>query len=119
MVRERVFLPQFVGGAGLDLLIFGGGSIFKHIKSVQHYRSIYDAAKRANPDLEAIAVGVSIGPFQNREAEGATRDFLAILSEVMVRDERSAELLRTEFPGVAFSFAADPALAYCGSLQIA
>ena len=70
-----------------QMTIWGGGSVFQSVESIEACCSLLNYA----PDTKAFAIGVSIGPFRDRQSEAACGAFLSQLSYVGVRDRISYE----------------------------
>lgn len=117
---RRILLRQgfgraLVGGSGLDLLVFGGGSIFRHANTVGEYERLHLAAAARSRRLRSAAIGVSVGPFSDPLAEQRALRLLGRLDAISVRDERSYDYVKSRLPGVPCALSADLAYAFAGA----
>jgi polysaccharide pyruvyl transferase WcaK-like protein len=72
-----------------DVLVLGGGSV---VHSRESFRRPLMLAAQRRGRLELGAVGISIGPFEDRASRASAADFLRHFRFVSVRDTRSYEL---------------------------
>lgn len=110
------FNHRLVSEPSLNILIFGGGSIFKDKKILANYLDILSKAKKSNRHVRAVAVGVSIGPFTSDDAELLAIDILSRLDRVVVRDERSYCFIKRRLPKKVCDLASDLAFTYIARL---
>lgn len=75
-------------------VIIGGGSVFHTANDIQQKRHMIALANRK----QSAAVGVSLGPFKDSEAERACRAFLNECGFVGVRDVASFDIARSLAP---------------------
>jgi polysaccharide pyruvyl transferase WcaK-like protein len=73
----------FVHGAGLAI---GGGSLFRTVSGIREHAQLAGAARSGSP---RVALGVSLGPFQDDAAAGAARELLASFDFIGLRDAAS------------------------------
>lgn len=94
---------QVAARKGLDLLVEGGGSLFKDVGKSAMF------ADRIGGGGEArrAAIGVSIGPFAGRQAEKRVRDHLQRYEYVSVRDEPSRAWMEAQDFPFPWCFAGD------------
>ncbi|WP_313523319.1 polysaccharide pyruvyl transferase family protein [Stutzerimonas kunmingensis] len=89
----RLYQRYLQSSAGYDCLFFGGGSVLHSSHSISWKHDLLRRFRRgrgSNACLTA-AVGVSIGPFPDSQAERKALAFLAELDVVHCRDAASAE----------------------------
>ena len=110
IVAERVWAPRHLKDC--DLMIFGGGSIFRTHKVMKSFINFIETAKKFNPQVNAWATSVSIGPFEGDDAKETGKRVLALFDAISVRDQRSAELIRKLNVKTAYRFHPDIALSY-------
>jgi polysaccharide pyruvyl transferase WcaK-like protein len=77
--------------SGSDVLVMGGGSVIGGAAKPSFRRRMMVSAQGAGK-LKLAAVGVSIGPIDNSEAEDAIADFVGLFDYIAVRDKRSYDL---------------------------
>lgn len=104
-VRHLLFGRRFA--RKLDVVLFGGGSIFHSALTSQRYQRLLDAAERC---VVAGAVGISLGPFEDEGAEIACRSLISRLDFVAVRDRASYEIIKRWNLPVTSVLSADLAL---------
>lgn len=75
-----------------DLMIFGGGSIFHSHNSINWKKKMLDIAREKNPNMLALALSVSLGPFKSERAEKLCSVYLSDLNGLIVRDKPSFEI---------------------------
>lgn len=79
------------GLAGSDVFVMGGGSVIGGVARSSFRERMMRSAHAAG-QLKLAAVGVSIDPAADAEAEDAVASFLANFDYIAVRDKRSYEL---------------------------
>lgn len=94
-----------------DLLIFGGGSIFHDSKNTQYFDALYSNFKKQG-GKKAGSLGVSVGPFPNEHSKIVNLKFLESLDFVVVRDEKSFNILRENDLQTNYIKAIDLAILY-------
>jgi polysaccharide pyruvyl transferase WcaK-like protein len=77
--------------SGSDVLVMGGGSVIGGTAKPSFRRRMMVSAQSSG-QLKLAAVGVSIGPIDNAEAEDAVADFVGLFDYIAVRDKRSYDL---------------------------
>lgn len=77
--------------SGSDVLVMGGGSVIGGSSRTSFRRRMMVSAQKAGK-LKLAAVGVSIGPIDNAEAEDDIADFVSHFDYIAVRDKRSYDL---------------------------
>lgn len=89
-------------------LIIGGGSVFHTERDIQLKRHLIGLTNRN----KSLAVGVSIGPFDNVATEKACQGFLNEVGFIGVRDQESYDIARSLAPKahVKLTFDLAPAL---------
>jgi polysaccharide pyruvyl transferase WcaK-like protein len=82
--------------SGYDSLFFGGGSVLHSGNSIAWKHDLLRRFQRgrSSTSLLSAAVGVSLGPFPDSQAERQAQAFLAELDVVHCRDALSAEFAR-------------------------
>lgn len=79
---------------GYDSVFFGGGSIFHSSNSVSWKHQLLRKVRKENPLIKTAAVGVSLGPFVDVNAERQALAMLQELDLVYCRDALSADFAR-------------------------
>ena len=87
--RFETMYHVFTGG----IFLSAGGSTFEATFPWHHARGLALLRKRLRDRIPIGAIGVSIGPYRNMEAERQYREYLKHLDFVAVRDTRSFELV--------------------------
>lgn len=82
---------QLIARRRFDLLVVGGGSLFKDRRGVVALADRFSGGRAAR-----AAIGVSIGPFVNGAAEARVREHLKGYDYVSVRDEQSREWIEAQ-----------------------
>ncbi len=77
-----------------DLLLFGGGSLFHSSGTLQKHDKVLRAFRKTNPTGTAGALGVSIGPFKDSRTEKEAKEVIGSFDFIVVRDQRSFDLLQ-------------------------
>lgn len=75
-------------------VIFGGGSVFHSASDINLKRHIIGLTSRK----QSMALGVSLGPFENCEAESACKHFLNECGFIAVRDKQSFDMAKSLAP---------------------
>lgn len=75
-------------------VIFGGGSVLHSASDINLKRHMMSLASRK----QSMALGVSLGPFANTEAESTCQKFLNECGFVAVRDKQSFEIAKSLAP---------------------
>ena len=117
---RRILLPHavapfFVRQSRPNLLLFGGGSIFRERRNIAHLLKIVRLSKAQKPDARVVGVSVSLGPFEEPEARKLCATFLSHCDAVIVRDSRSMRVAAELSPDLQMAHHFDAALAYCHS----
>jgi len=81
-----------------DVIIFGGGSIFHSLNSVEWKMRILKVVQNERSRNLALALGISFGPFKNIAAQRLCALFISKLDGVVVRDIPSYEFARKLLP---------------------
>lgn len=103
---------RFFIGRGLDALIIGGGSIFRHEKVIKGYHRLVQRSRSKNLGTKIGVASVSIGPFETENAEKQCACFLNSIDFAIVRDERSLEVAKRLAPNLKIESFPDVALTY-------
>lgn len=114
-VLESFYVPVFIGKTGMDMLVLGGGSILKDLKTLEHYLNIVTSLKNKRPDSKIIAISVSLGPFKSDKEFSVCKQLLSYCNCVVVRDNRSLELASSMGLGCPVKKEFDAALAYAST----
>jgi polysaccharide pyruvyl transferase WcaK-like protein len=93
-----------------DLYILGGGSIYQNAAVINQTLSNIHKARKSNPAVKIITLGVSFGPFTTKADEKAAQALSKEFDFVGLRDVRSAELLVQLNPVAKYVVAPDIAL---------
>lgn len=75
-------------------VIFGGGSVFHNATDINQKRHLIKLSSKQNSQ----ALGVSLGPFKDTEAEMACRKFLQECGFIAVRDQQSYDIAKSIAP---------------------
>lgn len=75
-------------------IIFGGGSVFHTAQDIELKRQMMALCGSD----ESIAVGVSMGPFSNKQAELQCKEFIKECSFIGVRDRKSLQIAKDLVP---------------------
>lgn len=109
-VLRAIYNRWFIRKKGLDLLIIGGGSVFRNKHTMNHYARVCKLLKKRRYAARILALSVSVGPFETDADTRAYRALSGYLDKIVVRDSRSLELVRQFSPEVKCEFAMDAAM---------
>ena len=109
-------LNHYRGAMKSDRVIFGGGSVFHSSQDIQIKRHLMALTE----PKKCMALGVGIGPFNDKQAEQQCQAFLNECGFVGVRDKASYELAKQLAPeaNVELTFDLAPMLALSAESQI-
>lgn len=101
-IKQRIF-HSF---SNHDAFFFGGGSILHSLNSIAWKLDLARRFRRGGTGLLG-SVGISAGPFQNKEAENAAILFLRQMDVVLCRDLRTTEFASLAAPDTEIIHARD------------
>lgn len=78
-----------VGLMGMSSLIIGGGSILHTENSIRWKLKAIEQLKRQNRKAKSVGVNLSLGPFENKNAEKLCLDLISKLDGISLRDDDS------------------------------
>lgn len=104
--RGQNRLINYLNAFNSKRVIFGGGSVFHSVTDIQQKRHMMRLAGRG----KSMALGVSLGPFCNVEAERACKSFLNECSFIGVRDKQSLEIAQSLAPNASVKLTFDLAV---------
>ncbi len=87
LMMRYVYTPAFA--TNQHLIIFGGGSIFQHHAVMQRQLQVIQVAKRSNPKIKLVAIGVSVGPFKQAADKETATKLLKQMDFIGLRDHAS------------------------------
>lgn len=109
-IYNKYLFPHFFANKKLDLILIGGGSIIQSAGNSKRLFRIIDLAKKKNPALKVGALGISVGPFKNEISKIEAKKILNRLEFLVVRDQRSFDLIDNFDLKCTYSIAPDLAL---------
>lgn len=92
--RGQNRLTQYKNALTSRRVIFGGGSVFHTATDINQKRHLIRLSNARN----SMALGVSLGPFANAEAEVACQQFLNECGFIALRDKQSYDLAKSLAP---------------------
>ncbi|BDX08255.1 polysaccharide pyruvyl transferase family protein [Planctobacterium marinum] len=90
-------------------VIFGGGSVFHNATDINQKRHLIKLAGQKRSQ----ALGVSLGPFKDTQAEQACAKFLREVGFVAVRDQQSYDIAKAITPDCNVKLSFDLAVSLC------
>ncbi|MCP5078879.1 MAG: hypothetical protein GY951_12595 [Psychromonas sp.] len=111
-VSRLQWLRVFQYALKSDYFIFAAGSIFTIQPFFIVYLTLLLLRVMRGRRLKIYAIGVSIGPFRNLSDQRWCRKAFALMNHILLRDDRSAELMSRYFKLNNWELAHDLALPY-------
>lgn len=95
-IRNENLLNLYYHAITAKYIVFGGGSVFHSTDKMTRDKDLIDLSSKGN----AIALGVSFGPFRDSGAETACRKLLESFKYIGCRDNDSVQLIQNLAPHV-------------------